>query len=127
MVLVGPQALGRTSANVEPRGQLAEDAAAHESRWLALVQQPSDDLLLGAGQAEMARLAVTAGQAGPNSDVSVVGTVNPLKEVRIPALSARRHPPEEVSRTDLALADPPLTKPSFADSPFDDRSLGDVC
>jgi hypothetical protein len=104
-----------------------EDAPAHESRWLALVQQPSDDLLLGAGQAEMARLAVTAGQAGPNSDVSVVGTVNPLKEVRIAPLSARRHPPEEVSRTDLALADPPLTKPSFADSPFDDRSLGDVC
>jgi len=49
----GPQRIWK------PRGQLAEDAAAHESRWLALVQQPSDDLLLGAGQAEMARLAVT--------------------------------------------------------------------
>jgi hypothetical protein len=75
----------------------------------------------------MARLAVTADQAGSHCDVSVVGTVNRLKEVRIPALSARRHPPEEVSRVDLALADPPLTKPSLADSPFDDRSLGDVC
>jgi hypothetical protein len=41
---------------MEPEAQLAEDAAAHKSRWLALVQQPSDDLLLGAGQGGMTRL-----------------------------------------------------------------------
>ena len=94
---------------MEPEAQLAEDAAAHKSRWLALVQQPSDDLLLGAGQGGMTRLAVAADQAGSFDDMSNVERVGRREEVGIPALTARRHPGEYVSRTHLALAEPALT------------------
>ncbi len=112
---------------MQPRRQLAEDAPAHEGRCLTLVQQPSDDFLPGAGQGEVTRLAVAADQAGDSrDDVSIVGTVGPLKEVGSSALLARRHPTDDISRRDPALAEPALAEPALAEPSLGELFVGDV-
>jgi hypothetical protein len=112
---------------MEARGKLVEDAPAHEGRCLTLVQQPSDDLLLGAGQGEVTRLAVAADQAGDScDDVSIVGTVGRLKEMGGSALLARRHPTDDISRRDPALAETSLAHPSLTEPSLSELFVGDV-